>query len=314
MPHHVLRLDDGAVQIRTAGSAARIRGPSIGTILRQLCALLDGTRTEAEILARYAASARARQTAAQVIASLRRNQMLEELDPLRAPATDRDDSLGRYLASMSRDRSKPAGNLVAGRVGVFAGTGGTDGLAAARVAQAIRAVVPACDAREALDAAGVSGLTHAVVVCPEPAVVHEPARALNDLAVEAGISVSFVAILGPDVLQIGPAVYPTETACLTCIELAFRRNNPLPLRLEELAADVGMDPALVDSAAFAAAAQLAALDALHAVSRVRRAASASRILTVRLDGLTMSTVSFTRAPRCGSCGGTRFAPPMRIWA
>jgi bacteriocin biosynthesis cyclodehydratase domain-containing protein len=106
----------------------------------------------------------------------------------------------------------------------------------------------------------------------------------------------------PPTLRVGPTVVPGETACLECLELALREENPLYDRLETLRRADGRPLATLGPAS-GIVGSIIASEVLHFVTGLARAATLDSVWSMDLRTLAVERTAVTRRPDCRVCGG-----------
>ena len=104
----------------------------------------------------------------------------------------------------------------------------------------------------------------------------------------------------PPTLRVGPTVVPGETACLECLELALREDNPLYDRLEALRRAATRPMATLGPAS-GIVGSIIASEVLHFVTGLEPAATLGCVWSMDLRTLAVEQSAVTRRPDCRVC-------------
>lgn len=148
---------------------------------------------------------------------------------------------------------------------------------------------------------GESDLLVVATTVLRPALNH----AANEIAHEFTIPVLFVFADGPEV-QVGPMVYPGETACYTCFEVQDEGARHLRDEFLVFKDDLDRHPAekSVNAPMAAMASAWATLAVADAQSKTM-SRLAERIVRVETDRLEVASHRILQLPRCPSCSRHR---------
>jgi bacteriocin biosynthesis cyclodehydratase domain-containing protein len=129
------------------------------------------------------------------------------------------------------------------------------------------------------------------------------ARWINRACLDAGVPHVSAGQLPPTV-RVGPLVLPGRTACLGCLELALREDNPLYDRLERLRAGDARPMATLGPAS-GIVGSVIATEVLHHLTGLAPPATRDAVWTMDLRTLAGERTAVVRRPDCPECG----APP-----
>lgn len=345
---HVVPFSDGRVQLRSAYRALVISGAGAPELIRLLFPLLDGTRTQDEIVA--ACSGHAPDAVRHALAVLQEKAVLED-------AADIDDAVlspadRAAFAEQVRLFSSFVGNPARCQAGLQVKRVTLVGLTPLGVATArqladcgvgslqlvptspseaaagsalvdesngsgshclVHLAPPAGDAIESSLSAACAG-AHLVVVPndgPGPGVN----RMVNDVCLSLKVPWLPVVLFGNDV-AIGPLVVPGESACFTCYELRMKGN--LVFAEEYLAFEEHLlrgDGSRVSQGALnvypGVVAGLAAIEAVKFLTKFTYPLAFGRLIRFNFVNYQFIVHPVLRLPRCPRCGPIQ--PLVREW-
>ena len=149
------------------------------------------------------------------------------------------------------------------------------------------------DVAEAIEGASL------VLACADrpPYVI---ARWINRACLDAGIAHISAGQL-PPTIRVGPLVEPGTTACLGCLELALREENPLYDRLERLRARDARPMATLGPASGIVGSMIAT-EVLHHLTGLAPPATRDAVWTMDLRTLASERRAIVRRPDCPECG------------
>jgi molybdopterin-synthase adenylyltransferase len=150
---------------------------------------------------------------------------------------------------------------------------------------------------EADVAAAIAGADVVAACADRPP--YEIARWINRACVRAGIPHVSAGQL-PPTLRVGPIVVPGETACLACLELALREENPLYDRLEALRRR-SAKPMATTGPASGAVGQVVASELTHHLTGLVRPATYGAVWTLDLRTLEGHRRPVGRRADCPVC-------------
>jgi bacteriocin biosynthesis cyclodehydratase domain-containing protein len=113
----------------------------------------------------------------------------------------------------------------------------------------------------------------------------------------------------PPTIRVGPLAMPGETACVGCLELALREENPLYDRLERLRSD-DTRPLATLGPASGIVGSLIATEVLHHLTGLARPATRDAVWTMDLRTLAAERTEVVRRPDCPECGVRRRPRPQ----
>ena len=158
----------------------------------------------------------------------------------------------------------------------------------------------------------------ALAVLDRPVLFSPRMEDFNRAAVVAGVPWVSVAIVGGEVVHLGPAVLPGQTACYKCFELRFKSNlecldahgafEDYINSVNPPAKDFGCLPPVVQMAA-----SMVTLEVVRMADPRGAPTVGGRLLT--LDSRTFEAASHPvlKIPRCPACGAANDRPSPRVW-
>jgi bacteriocin biosynthesis cyclodehydratase domain-containing protein len=129
---------------------------------------------------------------------------------------------------------------------------------------------------------------------------YEIARWINRACARAGIAHISAGQLPPTV-RVGPLVVPGATACLACLELALREENPLYDRLEALRR-ASAKPLATTGPASGVVGQVVASEVVHHLTGLVRPGTYDAVWTLDLRTLAAERMCVDRRAECPVCG------------
>ena len=324
--------DRETLQLRQPSSHAAVLGP-LDDGCRAVLALLDGTRSPAQVVTQAPSAGCSPARAAELLDVLGEAGLLLDADGLHEGVGGLDradlDRLAPDLASLSLVHGQRAGAALAARrsarVHVYGGGRVGAPLAALLVAAGVGTVEVRDDGLTRPQDLAVGGLGPADVGRrrgptttaaltrrdPDPRLRPADGATLPDLVVltlpaELGVAADLlrlavphlIALVREDVGQVGPLVLPGRSACLHCLDLVRTGLDPgwpaLAVQLDQGARGV---PACDGVLAVAVAAQ-AALQSLELLEQQHTPASVGGTLELELPGWRWRRRSWPQHPEC----------------
>jgi oxazoline/thiazoline synthase len=318
--HYLVPSDGGATQLRSARNAIRLRGRDVQRIVLRVLPLLDGTRSADQIVDALKEAIAPRDVRA-VLDLLGNKSFIERVDPVDEellPPQERArlDALASYLHDPRLGDTRYRGIEALRRARVLlAGEALPDGLAPALTHAGVGDVrsIAASDDEDAW-ACALDSVDAAVLWTRGAVWLDERVDAINAAAVRARTPWLICTHASAEAFQIGPTIYPEETACTSCIRRSWRRNTAFLRPHGAADADLATpSPAMPSRLAVQLALGVATIEVLRLLSRLQAPISTSRIVTLDLATLQTETFDTIKEPRCPVCGPARNRPMMRIW-